>query len=83
MRRERDNLRLEKNEQFVENCREIEELKNKARDLQSDKERLEMKSQQFKEEYQQMQLTNERKQSEVHQVISEKAQLDNMLKSKD
>ena len=30
-----------------------------------------------------MQLTNERKQSEVHQVISEKAQLDNMLKSKD
>ena len=44
MRRERDTLKLDKNDQFLSHQKELEELKNKNRDLQSEIDRIEFKS---------------------------------------
>ena len=42
-RRDRDSLKLDKNEQFLQHQKEIEELKNKNRDLQSEIDRMDFK----------------------------------------
>jgi hypothetical protein len=50
IRRERDTLKLEKNEQFLENQREREEQKNKTREIQTGHDRIEFKSKSLIEE---------------------------------
>jgi len=50
IRRERDTLKLEKNEQFLENQREREEQKNKTREIQTEHDRIEFKSKSLIEE---------------------------------
>jgi len=49
-RRERDTLKLEKNEQFLENQRSSEEQKNKTREIQTEHDRIEFKSKSLVEE---------------------------------
>lgn len=83
MRRERDTLKLDKNDQFLSHQRELEELKNKNRDLQSEIDRIEFKSKSLVDENQKMQLKMEKRSNEVHQAHTEKVQLENILKSKD
>lgn len=83
MRRERDQLKLDKNEQFLQNQREQEELKNANRSIQSEFDRLDFKQKTMVEETQKMHLKMEKKSNEVHQAQTEKVQLDNIVKSKD
>ena len=83
LRRDRDSLKLDKNEQFLQHQKEIEELKNKNRDLQSEIDRMDFKSKSLVDENQKMQLKMEKRSNEVHQAQTEKVQLENILKSKD
>lgn len=68
MRRERDQIKLEKNEQFLQNQRDQEELKNKCRDIQSEHDRIDFKSKTLVEENQKLHLKMEKKSNEVHQA---------------
>mmetsp|Transcript_41817 Transcript_41817/g.63918 ORF Transcript_41817/g.63918 Transcript_41817/m.63918 type:complete len:189 (-) Transcript_41817:642-1208(-) len=63
--------------------REIESLKNKCREMQSETERMEFKTNSLVEQNQKLQLKTEKKVSETHQALSEKVQLENVVKSKD
>ena len=83
MRRERDLLKLEKNEQFIQFTREIEEAHCGKRQLQSDLERSDFKFKTTNEEIQKLQLKCERKQAELHKISSEKNAQDNILKARD
>ena len=44
MRRERDSLKLEKNDNFIQYQKELEELKNKNREVQAEMDRMDFKS---------------------------------------
>lgn len=83
LRRERDSLKVDKNDQFLHFQREIEEQKNKLRDKVSEAERSDFKCQATLDENQKLQLKIEKKSNEVHQAMTEKVQLENIVKSKD
>lgn len=83
MRRERDTLKLEKNEDFMQHQRSTEELKNKHREVQTELDRVTFSSKNIKEEQQKMWLKMEKKSNEVHQAQTERVQLENIVKSKD
>lgn len=83
LRRERDQLKVEKNDQFMQFNRDIEEYKNKLREQESEVERSQFRSQANSESNQKMQLKMEKKSNEVHQAMTEKVQLENIVKSKD
>jgi len=83
MRREKDTLKLDKNEEFLQYQRDLEELKNKNRDLQSENDRIDFKCKSLVDENQKMQLKMEKRSNEVHQAQTEKVQLENIVKSKD
>jgi hypothetical protein len=74
---------MEKNEQFMQYSKDLEELKNKNRELQSENDRVDFKLKSFVDESQKMQLKMEKKSNEVHQAQTEKVQLENIVKSKD
>ena len=61
LRRERDAIKLEKNEQFVQFTRDLEEERSSKRQLQSDAERAEFKLKCLNEETQKLQLKAEKK----------------------
>ena len=54
VRRERDTLKIDKNEQFLNYQRDLEDMKNKNRDLQSEVDRVEFKQKALSEENQKM-----------------------------
>ncbi len=83
LRRERDQLKLEKNEQFIQFTREIEEVQGAKRQLKSDLERQDFKFKNTSEEIQKLQLKCERKQAELHKILSEKNAHENILKARD
>ena len=83
MRRDRDSQKQERNEMFLQSQKELEDLKDKLRELQSENDRTIFKQKTQLEENQKMQLKMEKKSSEVHQTLSEKVQLENMVKSKE
>jgi chromosome segregation ATPase len=83
VRRERDSLKVDKNDQFIAFNRQIEELKNKLREQESEVERCQFKCQASADENQKMHLKMEKKSNEVHQALTEKVQLENIVKSKD
>jgi len=61
----------------------MEELKNKMREQESECERAQFRCQASMDENQKMQLKLEKKSNEVHQAMTEKVQLENLVKSKD
>lgn len=63
--------------------KDLEELKNKNRELQSENDRIDFKLKSLVDESQKMQLKMEKKSNEVHQAQTEKVQLENIVKSKD
>lgn len=83
MRRERDAARLDKNEQFVQLTRDLEEERSAKRKMQSDAERAEFKLKCLSEETQKLQLKTEKKQSELHRVQSEKNACEGVLKTRE
>ena len=50
MRRERDNIKLDKNDNFMQYQKDLEELKNKNRELQTETDRIDFKSKSLIEE---------------------------------
>lgn len=54
MRRERDTVKMEKNEQFMQYSKDLEELKNKNRELQSENDRIDFKLKSLVDESQKM-----------------------------
>ena len=56
----------EKNENFLQYSKDLEELKNKNRELQTEADRIEFKSKSLVEENMKMQLKMEKKSNEVH-----------------
>jgi len=83
LRRERDAVKLEKNEQFVQFTRDLEEERSAKRKMQSDTERAEFKLKCLNEETQKLQLKAEKKQSELHRVQSDKNACESVLKTRE
>ena len=63
---------MDKNDQFVAFNRQVEELKNKLREQESEVERSQFKVQAHTDENQKMHLKMEKKSNEVHQATTEK-----------
>ena len=63
--------------------RDLEEIKNKLRSQESECDRLQFRAQATNDENQKLQLKLEKKANEVHQAMTEKVQLENVVKSKD
>ena len=83
LRRERDAVKLDKNEQFVTLSRDLEEERTAKRQLQSDAERAEFKLKCMNEETQKLQLKAEKKQSELHRALSDKNACESVLKMRE
>ena len=83
VRRERDRLKLEKNEQFVEYTKALEDERNQRRALQSDLDRATFKLKCSEEEYQKALLKVEKKSGEVAQTKLDKANTEGLLRQKD
>ena len=71
LRRDRDMLKMEKNEQFVQLTKDLEEERGAKRNTQSEIERNDFKMKCMSEDVQKMQLKLEKKQAELHRVQSE------------
>ena len=80
IRRERDHLKLEKNEQFVEYTQALEDERNQRRALQSDLDRATFKLKCSEEEYQKTLLKVEKKSGEVAQTKLDKANTESLLR---
>lgn len=83
IRRERDLIKHEKNESFVQMTREIEEAQSARRQLESDLERADFRYKSQTEEMQKLQLKCERKQAETHKAVAEKNSNEANIKHRD
>ena len=83
LRKERDLLKLDKGDSQVKHARELEEARNQARALTSEVERLQFKATQAEEERQKMMLKLEKRATEVAQVMTERANVQAVLRDKD
>ena len=68
LRRDRDLIKLEKNEQFVQFTKDLEEERGSKRQIQSELERNDFKMKCMQEDVQKMQLKLEKKQAELHKT---------------
>ena len=71
LRRDRDLIKLEKNEQFVQFTKDLEEERGSKRQIQSELERNDFKMKCMQEDVQKMQLKLEKKQAELHKTQSD------------
>jgi|688.fasta_scaffold232921_4 hypothetical protein len=76
-------VKLEKNEQFVQFTRDLEDERSQKRHLQSETERQEFKLKCLNEETQKLQLKAEKKQSELHRAQSERNACESVLKTRE
>jgi len=83
LRKDRDLLKLERGEMQVKQQRELEELRNQARSLTSEVERVTFKQQTAEDEKQKLLLKLEKRATEVASSLSEKANLNSFLREKD
>ena len=71
LRRERDSIKFEKNEMFVQFTKDLEDERSSKRSIQSELERNEFKMKCMQEDVQKMQLKLEKKQAELHRAHSD------------
>ena len=83
LRRERDSLKLEKNETFVQFTKELEEERSAKRQIQSELERNDFKTKCMQEDVQKMQLKLEKKQAELHRAHSDNNSKEQVLKTRE
>ena len=83
LRRERDSLKLEKNETFVQFTKELEEERSSKRQIQSELERNDFKTKCMQDDVQKMQLKLEKKQAELHRAHSDNNSKEQVLKTRD
>ena len=83
LRRERDLIKLEKNEQFVQFTKDLEEERGNKRNIQSELERNDFKMKHQQEDVQKMQLKLEKKQAELHRAHSDNNSKDQILRTRE
>ena len=83
LRRERDLIKLEKNEQFVQFTKDLEEERGSKRTIQSELERNDFKMKCMHEDVQKMQLKLEKKQAELHKAHSDNNSKDQVLRTRE
>ena len=83
LRRERDLIKLEKNEQFVQFTKDLEEERGNKRNIQSELERNDFKMKHQQEDVQKMQLKLEKKQAELHRAHSDNNSKDQTLRTRE
>lgn len=82
LRRERDFVKMEKNELQIQYTKDLEEERNSKRLIQSDLDRLTFKYSCSEEEKQKLLLKLEKKQSEVANVMLSRSDMEGILKDK-
>ena len=83
LRRDRDLIKLEKNEQFVQFTKDLEEERGSKRQIQSELERNDFKMKCMQEDVQKMQLKLEKKQAELHKTQSDINSKDQVLRTRE
>ena len=83
LRRERDLVKLEKNEQFVQFTKDLEEERGNRRTIQSELERNDFKMKHMQEDVQKMQLKMEKKQAELHRAHTDNNSKDQVLRTRE
>ena len=83
LRKERDHLKIEKNELLIKNAKDVEEERNHRRVLQSENDKLRFQNKCFEDDLSKLMLKCERKSQEVQGALSEKTSLLTVLKEKE
>jgi len=83
LRKERDQLKIDKNELLIKNAKDVEQERNIRRVLQSENDKLKFKSKCLEDDVGKLQLKCERKAQEVQGAISEKTSLLTVMKEKE
>lgn len=83
LRKERDQIKIDKNELLIKNAKDVEEERNHRRVLQSENDKLKFKSKCLEDDLSKVQLKCERKTQEVQGALSEKTSLLTVLKEKE
>ena len=83
LRKERDSLKIEKNELLIKNAKEVEEERNHRRVIQTENDKLKFQIQCLKDDSANIKLKCERKTQEMQGVILEKNSLLTVLKEKE
>lgn len=83
LRKERDSLKIEKNELLIKNAKDVEEERNHRRVHQSENDKLRFQIKCFEDDLSKLQLKCERKTHEVQGALSEKTSLLTVMKEKE
>ena len=83
LRKERDQLKIDKNELLIKNAKDLEEERNHRRVFQSENDKLKFQIKCFEDDLSKLQLKCERKTQEVQGALSEKTSLLTVLKEKE
>lgn len=83
LRKERDQLKIEKNELLIKNAKDVEEERNHRRVHQSENDKLKFQLKCFEDDLSKLQLKCERKTHEVQGALSEKTSLLTVMKEKE
>lgn len=83
LRRERDSVKVEKNELFVQLTKNLEEERSGRRQTQSELERNDFKVKCMQEDVQKMQLKLEKKQAELHRAHADNNSKEQVLRTRE
>ena len=83
LRKQRDQLKIDKNELLIKNAKDVEEERNHRRVLQTENDKLRFQIKCFEDDLSKVQLKCERKSQEVQGALSEKTSLLTVLKEKE
>ena len=83
LRKERDQLKIDRNELLIKNAKDVEDERNHRRVLQSENDKLKFQNKCFEDDISKLQLKCERKTQDVQGALSEKTSLLTVLKEKE
>lgn len=83
LRKERDQSKMQLNEEIIRHAREVEDERNQKRLLQSEADKLSFKAKCAEDEAQKLRLKAEKKAQEVTGLLSERNSLTGIMKEKD
>jgi hypothetical protein len=83
LRKDRDSIKMELNEEMIRHARELEDERNQKRLLQSENDKVSFKSKCTEDEMQKIRLKTEKKAQEVTSLLTEKNSITGIMKEKD
>ena len=83
LRKERDQLKIDRNEQIIKNAKDVEEERNHRRVLQSENDKLKFQMKCMEDDLAKVQLKCERRTQEIQGALSEKTSLLTVMKEKE